>query len=148
MTLLYGIRTDITKDDIMKRISFDMEKVTILSMDVFEQDEQDVLIFKINPSRYLESTNQSLKMLPHENNYPNFLPHMTIGYIKKGTAGKYLTDAHNGKEMQITDIVYTLDENANAQKVFSEDDAEHKIFTELRQYFDPIDMSRLSSLIK
>lgn len=55
-------------------------------MDIFEQEDQDVLIFNVRKDRFLDETNQNLKRLPNENEYPVYTPHITIAYLKKGTA--------------------------------------------------------------
>lgn len=55
-------------------------------MDIFEQEDQDVLIFNVRKDRFIDETNQNLKRLPNENKYPVYTPHITIAYLKKGTA--------------------------------------------------------------
>jgi 2'-5' RNA ligase len=57
--------------------------VEILGMDIFEQEDQDVLIFNVRKDRFLDETNQNLKRLPNENEYPVYTPHITIAYLKK-----------------------------------------------------------------
>ena len=117
-------------------------------MSIFEQEDQDVLIFDVRKDRFLDESNRNLRILPYENEYPVYTPHITIAYLKKGTAAKYLTHDHDGKMVKTTEIVYTKDLTVDSVKLFTELDVETKIFSEILAHFDPIDKARLSSLIK
>lgn len=117
-------------------------------MKIFEQEDQDVLVFEVRKDRFLDESNRNLRILPYENEYPTYSPHITIAYLKKGTAAKYITHDHDGKMVKTTEIVYTKDLTVDAVKLFTEHDVESNIFSELRQFFDPMDMTKLSSLIK
>lgn len=50
--------------------------------------------------------------------------------------------------IKTTEIVYTKDLTVDSVKLFTEHDVESKIFSDILSHFDPIDMARLSSLIK
>jgi 2'-5' RNA ligase len=117
-------------------------------MKIFEKEDQDVLVFDVRKDRFLDESNRNLRILPYENEYPVYTPHITIAYLKKGTAAKYLTHDHDGKMVKTTEIVYTKDLTVDSVKLFTEHDVETKLFSEILAHFDPIDKARLSSLIK
>jgi 2'-5' RNA ligase len=53
------------------------------------QNECDVLKFEAsNPT--LHACNFNLKKLPHTSSYPNYEPHSTIAYLKKGMGQRYV----------------------------------------------------------
>lgn len=132
----------------MYRIKYEGQPVTIEKMDIFEQEDQDVLIFRVKLELWLDEINGSLGVLDFKNDYPIYNPHIKIGYIKKGTGAKYITTDHDGKEIQAKDIILTTEENGTPEILFSQHDIESKIFSELSKHFDPFDMARLSSFIK
>ncbi len=101
-TALYGIHEDVPDSDVVKIIkTFSEKTVNLLDIDCFENDEYDVLIFKLKDKGLFEM-NEKLKTLPHTNSYPDYKPHCTIGYLKKGTAKKY-----TGK----LDVIYRVKSN-------------------------------------
>lgn len=89
VTALYGIHESVPDSDVVKLIkTFSKKTVNLLVIDCFENEEYDVLIFKLK-DKCLFEMNDKLKTLPHTNNYPDYNPHCTIAYLKKGTARKY-----------------------------------------------------------
>ena len=50
--------------------------------------------------------------------------------------------------VKTTDIQYTKDLTVDSVKLFTEHEIESKIFSDILSHFDPIDMAKLSSLIK
>lgn len=90
ITLLYGLHREVTIDPVKKIIDkFTFEKMLINNISLFENDDYDVLKFDIQSS-LLHKINDELTELPHTNDYPDYQPHMTIGYLKKGEGAKYV----------------------------------------------------------
>ena len=83
VTLLYGLDNSLPIDKIKDRIDYHGQDVEIVGMNIFEQEDQDVLVFEVRKDRFLDETNRNLKMLGYENDYPIYTPHITIGYLKK-----------------------------------------------------------------
>ena len=103
ITLLYGIHSDVSDETIIKTINeFNKEQIILNELECFENDEYDVLIFKITNNKNLYLYNNILKQLPHTSSYPDYKPHCTISYLKKGTAKKY-----TGK----LDVIYRVKSN-------------------------------------
>ena len=98
VTLLYGLHDDVTLDQI-KEIIEDIKfpDLVLHNASLFE-NKYDVLKFDIitadsrtdkNNKDVLQNTNEELAKLPHTNDFPDYHPHATIAYIKKGLGEKY-----------------------------------------------------------
>ena len=90
VTLLYGLHTNIPDgvvSQIINQISFGDIKLTNPS--IFSGNEEyDVLKFDASGDG-LVRVNELLKKLPHSNDYPEYHPHMTVAYLKKGKWQQY-----------------------------------------------------------
>lgn len=90
ITLLYGLHQEVTIDPVKKIIDkFTFGKILVNNISLFEKDDYEVLKFDIQSS-ILHKINDELTVLPHTNDYPDYQPHMTIGYLKKGEGAKYV----------------------------------------------------------
>lgn len=90
VTLLYGLHKGVDLVDVIKvvdKFTFTLLKVGNVSK--FDNPEYDVLKFGVE-GPHLADCNKALKKLPNKSTFPNYVPHLTIGYLKKGTADKYI----------------------------------------------------------
>lgn len=78
VTLLYGINNTIPKGDVSDKIDFEGQDIEVEGMDIFEHDDFDVLILKVKPEEWITGINESLRELDHENEYPDYTPHITL----------------------------------------------------------------------
>lgn len=109
VTILYGIHADVKDEDVEKLIEeignpkFDLNKVS-----AFKNDKFDVLKFDVE-SEDLKKLNEKFKALPHTDTYPEYHPHVTIGYLKKGKADEYIEKLKNvdSIKFKIKHIVYS-----------------------------------------
>lgn len=93
VTILYGLHTNDVKEvqKVLKNTkggSFKLGKVT-----KFDNPEYDVIKLSVTGSA-LHKLNSLCKKLEHTSSYPNYTPHCTIAYVKKGTCDHLL-----GKEI-------------------------------------------------
>lgn len=91
VTILHGLK-DQVHGDLVCRICQSLEnplEVEIQNASTFEQDEYDVLKFDVD-SDLLHKMNKAFRGLPHESRYDEYKPHMTVAYLKKGKADKYI----------------------------------------------------------
>jgi hypothetical protein len=56
---------------------------------LFENEKYDVLKFEVVGDN-LHETNADLKKFPHTTSFPDYNPHLTIAYLKKGEGSKYV----------------------------------------------------------
>jgi hypothetical protein len=90
VTLLYGFEPEVEESEIKKIIDeIDFSSVKINKASLFENEDYDVLKFTAS-SPELFVANKKLKVLPHQNDYPDYKPHLTLAYLKSGRGKKYV----------------------------------------------------------
>jgi 2'-5' RNA ligase len=101
-TLLYGFHADEIEDDneIIETITEEeIPELELYNVSIFENDDYDVLKFDVRQKMdeydkdedILYKINKKLTdKFPYSSDYPDYHPHATIGYLKKGEAGKYV----------------------------------------------------------
>lgn len=88
-TLLYGLHEEVTLEEIkgkLKGVTYPTCKAHNPSL--FENEKYDVLKFDIEGEN-LHKINEKLKEFPFTSDYPNYHPHMTVGYLKPGRGKGY-----------------------------------------------------------
>jgi len=106
-TLLYGLHKGVTLDQIKEVVGkFKFDKLKLHNASLFE-NQYDVLKFDVQGDS-LKECNEALTDLPHTNDFPDYHPHATIAYIKKGIGEKY-TEMLKDKEYEVkpTHVVYS-----------------------------------------
>lgn len=118
VTILYGLHEEIKLQDI-KNILHDVElpiSGTVVNIGVFEQKDYDVLKFELK-SKELTKLNNLIKKLPHTSDYPNYKPHLTLAYLKKGNSEKYLDKLKLSKEYIIVFNQFKFSESNGSKTV-------------------------------
>jgi len=93
ITVKWGIDFDDPKP--VKEI-LDGEKggnVTLEDVEIFEQDDYDVLVVKCKSKALAKLHKKLTNDLKIKDTYPTYTPHITIAYFKKGKAKKYADQA-------------------------------------------------------
>lgn len=76
-------------------------------MSIFENDEYDVLKVEVTGPE-LHALNKKLQGLPHFSTFPDYKPHMTLAYLKKGEGKKYVGDARfEGKKFTFDSLTFS-----------------------------------------
>lgn len=91
ITVLYGL-TEHTPEPI-RRIAASQGPITVTlgKLSIFEQDEYDVLKVDVTgDDSALRALNAEIKKLPNEQTFPDYTPHLTLAYLKKGEGKKYV----------------------------------------------------------
>lgn len=90
ITILYGLLPGQYSSDQVKEILDRWTEVNyqITGVSIFENNDYDVVKLTI-ASDDLSKLNAAFKELPNENDYPDYIPHMTLAYVKKGFGGKH-----------------------------------------------------------
>lgn len=94
-TLLYGLHDTVSLDDVKKVLrEFTFGDLIAHQPSLFENKKYDVLKFDMKyPNKgdnFLHRCNNKLKNHPFTSDFPDYHPHMTIGYIKPGKGNKYV----------------------------------------------------------
>lgn len=125
VTLLYGIHDKETDTATVLEMSVPktVEEIKLHGISFFESEKYDVLKFDAD-AKWLHAANKKLTGLPHTNKFPDYHPHATIGYLKKGSCKKYV-DMLTGIEIKVTPdkIVYSKAGGEKKEKVLKVDEA-------------------------
>jgi len=98
VTLLYGFKENVKANDvfdIFKAISsIEPFQIIVTGISYFENEEFDVVKLDVELTKNLKRLNRYMKELPYEKSVQfgskdNYIPHITIAYVKKGTGKKY-----------------------------------------------------------
>ena len=109
LTLLYGLHKEVTDKQIQKcfdGMTEDDFKVQIDGVSLFENPEFDVVKLGVIKSNELEQVNKNLSELPNSNQFPEYKPHITLAYVKKGLGKKYEDPNYKYQIKNISKIVY------------------------------------------
>lgn len=90
-TLLYGLHEEVEENDVFSTIKKTKipKSVKLNNVSLFENEKYDVLKFDVDESKFHE-INKNLTSFPHTTSFPDYHPHSTIGYLKKGKGKKYV----------------------------------------------------------
>lgn len=89
VTILYGLHGSIKDKDIEEDIkSIKEPKIAFKNVSSFDSKDYDVLKFDVKSSD-LVKLNKIFSEYPHTSSFPDYHPHCTIAYLKKGLAKKY-----------------------------------------------------------
>jgi 2'-5' RNA ligase len=92
ITIFWGLHEDIDHDKILeiieskKGIEFELE---FGIPDFFENPDFDVIKFPVIGNRELNKFNREISKFPNSNEFPDYKPHITIAYLKRGNIEKY-----------------------------------------------------------
>jgi 2'-5' RNA ligase len=111
ITLLYGLELNPSiKSQILNHYkeNFPVVKIVGTKISLFENEKFDVLKFDIDPSKNLLKLNKHLTdNFPYKNDHPDYHPHCTIAYIKKGKGKKYLDVAKTPITFDVTELMWS-----------------------------------------
>lgn len=117
VTILYGLHDDqIDQNKLQQQIQESINqpiKIKLKNLSLFQGDNPyDVLKFQVQ-SQKLHQLNKKFSKYPNTNKYPEYKPHMTVAYIKKGLGKKYIGQV--SKELFGYQIQYS---KANDQRLY------------------------------
>lgn len=113
LTLIFGINsTENNSEKIIKMMSeFKPIKLKLGEVSMFETDKYDVIKIDVKPSKeLLKYRKELIENTKNTQTYPNYTPHLTIAYIKKGEGKKYqkkMKIDELGKEIEFNIIKYS-----------------------------------------
>ena len=109
LTILYGFHDEVNSDDVFSLFKENMPlkpiNVNIKGISVFENEEFDVVKFDVN-SEVLTKLNAIMKQLPNTSTFPDYHPHITIAYVKKGEGRKYIRPFEKERKLVGNELVY------------------------------------------
>lgn len=119
LTLLYGLHDNVTLEQVKSVFdNFDGDiNIEVNGIDIFENEKFDVVKFNVNPQGSLQYLFDELSKLPNSNQFSDYKPHITIGYVNKGTGKKYVKPDYKYQVKNVDNLTYSM---ANGEKVYFE----------------------------
>lgn len=92
----------------VKTFEGDAVSLTLGNLSLFTTNpDYDVLKVDVK-SPHLHALNEAISKLPNENDHPDYHPHLTIAYLKKGMGEKYDgDDRFSGKKISISELTHS-----------------------------------------
>lgn len=95
LTLLYGLHDTVEESEVFNIIvKYDISDLKLYNVSAFKNEKFDVLKFDVGypvkGGSFLRKINKELSGLPHTTDYPDYHPHSTIAYLKRGMSDKYI----------------------------------------------------------
>jgi tRNA nucleotidyltransferase/poly(A) polymerase/2'-5' RNA ligase len=110
LTILYGFHDEVTADDVFNlyKENAPLKPIEVLlsGISVFENPEYDVVKFDAH-SDILTKMNEVMKQLPNTSKFPDYHPHVTIAYVKKGEGQKYIRLFEKERTIKGNELVYS-----------------------------------------
>lgn len=108
VTVLYGLhanKPDEIKNLLNKTKSF---PITLGKISLFTtSDKFDVIKIEVKGEK-LHELNKLISKLPHTNKFPEYKPHITLAYIKKGKCKNLINNQHfEGKTIKCDNIAFS-----------------------------------------
>ena len=123
VTVKYGFHTDSIKEfeDILEKIK--PFNIKIGEMSIFKADEDrdsDVVKLDIH-SLELHKLNKLVSKIKNTSTYKNYIPHLTIAYVKKGLGEKYTKkNMFKDLEFEVTEVVFSASSGKKTKIKFGE----------------------------
>ena len=110
VTVLYGLHEEVSLEQVKSVFEGLNERIDIKieGIGVFENTNFDVVKFNVVPIGTLQSLHDKLSELPNSNEYPEYEPHITIAYLKKGCGKKYEDLTYRHSVDNVNEVCYSM----------------------------------------
>jgi len=139
ITILYGFLEDTNVETIKEYIK-NTQSVDFLikGVSIFENEKFDVVKLSIESENLNELNKYFSENYKNENKFPDYIPHMTIAYVKKGEGKKYVKNFKKAIKSSSNKFFYSSPNNEkvfmDANKTISECDCEENEEYKLDEY--------------
>jgi 2'-5' RNA ligase len=116
VTILFGLHDEVPFEQIVRLTKSYKSPITaeITNLSFFENEEFDVLKFDIK-SDDLQALHDVATVFPHTTTYPIYHPHMTLAYLKKGTARSYAKELKDPIQISSKEYIYSFTSGKKAK---------------------------------
>lgn len=110
VTVLYGLHEEVSLDQVKSVFEGFNERIEIKieGIGVFENESFDVVKFNVVPTDALQSLHDKLSEFPNSDEYPEYKPHITIAYVKKGSGKKYEDLEYRHSVENVDEVCYSV----------------------------------------
>lgn len=120
VTALYGLHDGVTGQHVQQALQGEQPpKIKLGPVSTFppSSSSEGTEVLKVDVhSPDLHRLHQKLRSLPHTLTHPDYKPHITVAYVKPGTAQKYIgPHAHQGTVLPLGDAEHSTADKAKTQ---------------------------------
>lgn len=109
ITVCYGLPENIQIADLQPYLlPASLIQLTAESLHIFEQPEYDALVLKVQSDLLQKMHTDIAEQFDVVDKYPHYIPHLTVGYFKKGKAQQYLESMQAMPAPDITPLHWML----------------------------------------
>jgi tRNA nucleotidyltransferase/poly(A) polymerase len=110
VTILYGFHKNVDADDVfdLYKENYDLQPIEfeVKGISIFENPDFDVVKLDVE-SKVLGKMNKLMRDLPSTITYPEYHPHITLAYVKKGSGKKYVKKFEKNRIMTGNKLVFS-----------------------------------------
>jgi hypothetical protein len=121
ITILFGLHSDEIDDDELfsHLLDHDPPEISLSKITTFDNPKYDVVKFDVEGDG-LHDMNKALRdNFPYTNDYPDYHPHSTIGYVQPGIGKKYKRNLTKPFVLQPNKLVYSKPDGSKITKEFN-----------------------------
>ena len=110
VTILYGLHGSVSPEElksVLDRFNGNL-RIKIAGIGIFENEDFDVVKMNVVPDGGLQQLHDMISRLPNSDQYPEYKPHITIAYVKKGSGRKYEDPSFSREVSEISEICYSM----------------------------------------
>lgn len=108
ITICYGFNDEVVFEDVVKYVSpLENYKTKITGVSFFENDEYDVMKCDVVCPEAKKTNKKIVNNFTIHTDYPDFHPHITIAYLKKGASKKYRNNISQVDEIFPTNFAFS-----------------------------------------
>ena len=109
LTIIYGLHENVTLKQVRSVFNSFAGQiiVNIDGISIFENEKFDVVKFNVAKDAGLQYLHDGLSKLPNSDEYPEYKPHITLCYAKKGTGIKYFDAGYKMYIKYVNKICYS-----------------------------------------
>ena len=115
VTVLYGLHGNIDDTkviEIINKYKYQDLGLNVIGLDNFKNNDFEVVKFGVSPTQNLQDFNKELSQLPNSNEFPEYKPHITVGYVNPGTSDKYVNPDHK-LDFKVKSVKYSKPNGQN-----------------------------------
>lgn len=118
VTVCYGLHKEVTTEQVKAALDgLDCKEVEITGMSLFENDK-DVLKLDVKVSKGLLALRKAVMELPNTQSFPDYKPHVTLAYLKKGIGKKYLPSKEFTYRMKVEEIIFSYPNRTKQELIY------------------------------
>jgi hypothetical protein len=117
VTALYGLTDNAPEavQRVIREANTGPVTLTLGKLSLFKNADSPYDVLKVDvESPQLRKLNTALKKLPNKNTFPDYTPHLTVAYVKKGAGDKYAGDSRfAGQTITIPELTFISADRQN-----------------------------------